>query len=268
MATKRNNRIFTGIEVPKNKEEMMSVFNGILDKELIKQEKSNKTQFNSLKKEIQIEMANKITELNDSNNVKLLQIEKEKDEEVKRLKEEKDAAIKELQKVAQVDTSNYVPLDLQITVSSNVDGTYILSENKGSIDYFIPFNDYKDTAILSYKELKTLNSYKVRNVADGMLAIIEAYTKDGAPFDLNKIYKNLGIDDLYNDKDRISPLEIDYVLSDECDINEFRHKLSNSGGMGEIVLEIASRLKKQGKFNNAIKMDIFRELFGNTNLFR
>lgn len=259
----RKNR-FDNIEIPQSKEEMAKLFDEMLAKEQKKLQSKHKRELNSFKKEIDKSIAEKISQVVISQQEEMDKITAEKDAEILKLQE------KQVHDVIPSSNSSteYIPLDLQVNVRSNVDGKYILSENKGSINYFIPFGDYGDTTTLTYKELKSLSAFKPRNVRDGMIAITGAYTPDGQGYDIDKVLKDLRIYDMYNDPNRVSPLEIDYILSNKCDLAEFRTKLSNSAGVGQIILEVASRMKKRGRFNDVRKIEIFRELFGDSTLFR
>ncbi len=216
------------------KENLSQMINDKLEKEIASQKRKNKKEYNILKKE---------------------------------LSENKDS----LKDVPSYQTnsvnSNYVPDSVQVRIKSNVDGKHLLMEHRGDKSYFIPFNDYEDIAQISFKQLRDLRAMKPSTLEGGLIAIVDAFTKDGEAFPINIIIKTLKLEKVYLDKTRFSPADIGYALSDECDIIEFRSKLTNSGVLQQTIYEIAEKLKKQGDFNDFKKISVFREIFAKPNLF-
>jgi len=190
---------------------------------------------------------------------------KKHEEEIARLKEElmaKDAELK-----SGKPKVKYVPENTKIRIKSNIGGTFIFQEDRGKTRAFINIAGYGQSIIISYAELELLRYSKQSFIRSGTISIDEVFSNEGIEFD--DVVKELKLDDMYLDKKKIDPRNIEEMFNDEITSDsDFGAKLNASPDMGEVLVEVANVLYKRGQFNNNTKMNLIRQKFGRPNLFK
>jgi uncharacterized small protein (DUF1192 family) len=159
-----------------------------------------------------------------------------------------------------------IPDDATIELRSNV-GKFILAENKGRTNVFIPFADFGSTARVRYDDLKVLYGAYPYFFRKGKLAITRIYCKDSR-ITINDLYKELGLESIYLDNNKVNPVDIEIYFTDKVSQTEFERLIKNSSEMGEIILETSHYLYRRAKFTDAIKMAYLKQVFRNPNLFK
>jgi hypothetical protein len=200
---------------------------------------------------------------------KLIQeaLEKQK----KELEKENSKKIKELEaQLAVKNTDNeilIVPNDAYIEIRQNIGGTLLLKENKGKIIVHIPLNKYRAVARISYEELNALYGAKPSLFTSGKAVITSVRCADKR-ITLQEVIKDLLLEDIYFNKDKVSPLNVEDIFTDKVSDREFERLVSNSTEIIETILEIAYILYRKGAFNNNSKMNYLRQLLARPNLFK
>jgi len=159
----------------------------------------------------------------------------------------------------------YVPDDTMIRISQNISGKFIISETRGS-NYFIELNGYGDSTTMAYKDLKNYHGRHHSFLNRGKLKITNVTSEDNS-IDFNDVIHDLNLQRIYDDESKISPLDIEYYLLEEDDLKEFSMKLRNSREILSTIVEISFILYKDNKFNDNSKMDVIRQLTGDSNLY-
>jgi hypothetical protein len=160
-----------------------------------------------------------------------------------------------------------IPDETQVEIRSNVCGKFILREDRGKANIFKPFAKYRDTARLSYEDLCLVYGAKPEFFRKGKLAIIKVFS-DNKKITLEHIYKDMGLEEIYLNKDRVNPVTIEEIFSDKVSEREFEKLITNSSDMSELILEVAIQLYRTARFNNSTKQAFLKQVFGNPNLFR
>ena len=160
-----------------------------------------------------------------------------------------------------------IPDETKVELKSNVEGTFILREDRGKANIFKPFAKYGDTTRVSYGDLNLIYGAKPEFFRKGKLAITRIYS-ESKKYTIEQVYRDLGLESVYLDENRVNPVTIESIFDDRCSEREFEKLVSNSPDMAELILEVAVHLYKAAKFNNSTKQAFLKQVFANPNLFR
>lgn len=160
----------------------------------------------------------------------------------------------------------FIPDNTKVRVQSNVDGKFLFTEDRGKIRVFVQLDNFEDSAVISYEELRTLYSSRPSFIRKGQIAITDVYSDED--IEIEDILKDLRLDNIYGCEDKIDPRYLKDLLTDKVDEKDFMSLINNTPEMAETVVEIAYILYRQGLFNDNAKMNFLRQIFRNQNLFK
>jgi len=185
---------------------------------------------------------------------------KEKDKEL----EEKNIELKE--NVKKKKEYKFIPDTTKIRLKSNIEGVFYFVNDKGRVPTFIKLNNFRDTVVVNYDELRVLVNSEKRFVQRGKIAIEEVYSES----DIGKedIIKDLRLDKVYFQENVIDPNDIEDIFTDKVSPKEFEELVKNSKDMAEAILEVAYVLYRKHQFNDNSKMNFLRQKFRNPRLFK
>ena len=159
----------------------------------------------------------------------------------------------------------YVPDGTIVRVVQNIDGGFIIGDNRGNSFYY-ELNGYGDSIVLDFKELKNYHGRHHGSLNKGKIKITSVSSPD-PEVGLGDVIEDLNLDGLYFGENNISPLDIEYYLLEEDDLSEFDTKLKNSKAIMGTIVEVSKLLHDQGKFNDNSKMNLIRLASGKHDLF-
>lgn len=195
------------------------------------------------------------------------QVESKYEDKIKELEDSLNNKNIELQEV----TTNkkkykFIPDNTKVRIQSNIDGKFLFTEDRGKIRVFIQLDNFEDSAVISYEELRTFYSSKPNFIRKGQIAITDVYS--GEDIDIEDILKDLRLDNIYGIEEKIDPRYLKDLLTDKVNEKDFMSLISNTKEMAETVVEVAYILYRKGQFNDNTKMNYLRQIFGNQNLFK
>ncbi len=197
------------------------------------------------------------------------QIEDKYENKINELKQSLDNKTIELEQVTITNTKKkykFIPDNTKIRIQSNVDGKFIFTEDRGKIRVFVQLDNFEDSAVISYEELRTMYSSKPNFIKKGQIAITDVYSDED--IEIEDILKDLRLDNIYDCKNKIDPRYIRDLLTDKVNEKDFMSLINNTPEMAETVVEIAYILYRQGLFNDNAKMNFLRQIYRNQNLFK
>jgi hypothetical protein len=181
---------------------------------------------------------------------------------------------KELEKKLAVKSNNdnnddvlIIPDNARIEIKQNISGTLLLKENKGKINIYISLNKYGATARMSYEEINALYGTSPSLFTSGKVAITKIQCMDKR-ITLEEVIKDMLLEDIYLNKNKVSPLNIEDIFMDKVSDRDFETLVSNSKEIIETIIDVANILYRIGKFNNNSKMNYLRQILARPNLFR
>lgn len=166
-----------------------------------------------------------------------------------------------------IDDFVIIPEEAKLELRTNVSGKFILREDRGKANIFIPFAGYRSTARISFGELRLVFGAKPDFFTKGKLAITRIYCENKS-ITLEDVYRDMGLENLYLEKDRVNPVNIETIFSDKITEREFEQLVNNSRDMSEVILEVANVLYRKGTFHNSTKQAYLKAVYHNQNLFR
>lgn len=161
----------------------------------------------------------------------------------------------------------FIPDNTKVRIKSNIGGLFTFSEDRGKIRVFFQIDGYGQSVIINYDELRIFYSSKPSFINKGNIAIVDVYSDNDITLD--DLVVDLKLDKLYNDKSKVSPIEIEDLFNDKITSDEeFERKINKSLHLQETITETAYVLYKQGLFNNFTKMSVMKQVYSKPNLFR
>ena len=161
----------------------------------------------------------------------------------------------------------FIPDNTKIRIQSNIGGLFIFSEDRGKVRVFFQIDNFGQSTIISYEELRIFLSSKPTFIRKGSIAIVDVYSD--ADIELEDVITDLRLDKIYYDENKISPMNIEDLFDDKLTSeSEFEKKLNYSTDMAQTVLEASYILYRRGLFSNNTKMNSIRQIFRNPNLFK
>lgn len=160
----------------------------------------------------------------------------------------------------------FIPDNTKIRIQSNVDGVFYFAEDRGKVRVFIQLDNFGDSAVISYEELRTFYSSKPNFIRKGKIAIIDVYSD--VDIEIEDILKDLRLENIYMDETKIDPRNVKDLITDNVNEKKFMELINNTPDMAETVVEIAYIFYRKGQFNDNAKMNFLRQIFRNQNLFK
>jgi len=160
----------------------------------------------------------------------------------------------------------FIPDYTKIRIQSNIDGKFLFTEDRGKVRVFIQLDNFEDSAVLSYEELRTFYSSKPNFIRKGQIAITAVYSDED--IDIEDVLKDLRLEGIYMNNDKIDPRNIKDLLTSKVNEKEFMNLINNTPEIAETVVEIAYIFYRKGQFNDNAKMNFLRQIFRNQNLFK
>lgn len=197
------------------------------------------------------------------------QVEDKYENKINELKQSLDNKTIELEQVTITNTKKkykFIPDNTKVRIQSNVDGKFLFTEDRGKIRVFVQLDNFEDSAVISYEELRTMYSSKPSFIKKGQIAITDVYSDED--IEIEDILKDLRLDNIYDCKNKIDPRYIRDLLTDKVNEKDFMSLINNTPEMAETVVEIAYILYRQGLFNDNAKMNFLRQIYRNQNLFK
>jgi hypothetical protein len=158
----------------------------------------------------------------------------------------------------------FIPDNTRIRIEQNIDGKFLISDNRGQ-NFFIELNGYKDSTTMAYKDLKNFYGRSHTFFTSGKLAITDVVSD--SEITLEDVIYDLNLQKTYYDEKRVSPVDVENLFYDDVTTVEFEKKLQNSLEIAETMLEVAYVLYKRGQFSDNAKMNVFRQILRNPQLF-
>jgi hypothetical protein len=165
-----------------------------------------------------------------------------------------------------IKNRKFVPDNTIIRLEQNVDGKFIIADTRGS-NYFIELNGYGDSTTMNFKDLKNYHGKHHSFLNKGKLRIVDVVSENG-DIDFEDVIQDLNLQRIYESEKKISPLDIEYYITEEESLNEFSEMVRNSTEILETIVEVASIHYDRGEFNDNAKMDVLRQVSGNYDLFK
>jgi len=159
-----------------------------------------------------------------------------------------------------------VPNDTLVILKSNVEGVFIINEQKGANPLFAKLPEYSYTINMTYKEVSMLVSSRNKFFTKGRIAVVEIISPDD-DVSYEDVIKALRLDAIYLDENKVNPAKIEDIFDKKCSTDKFRKLVENTPEMHDTVLEVAGKLFKDGKFNDNEKMNVIRQIYRNIHLF-
>jgi len=197
------------------------------------------------------------------------QVEDKYENKINELKQSLDNKTIELQQVATTNIKKkykFIPDNTKVRIQSNVDGKFLFTEDRGKIRVFVQLDNFEDSAVISYEELRTMYSSKPSFIKKGQIAITDVYSDED--IEIEDILKDLRLNNIYDCEGKIDPRYIKDLLTDKINEKDFMSLINNTPEMAETVVEIAYILYRQGLFNDNAKMNFLRQIYRNQNLFK
>jgi hypothetical protein len=154
--------------------------------------------------------------------------------------------------------------DTVVILKSNISGGFIFKEDRGKIRTFVRINDFDETYPIPYDEFNLLVTSGNIFLKSGKVAIIDVVSDD---IEVEDVINNCKLGDIYFDEKKISPANLQYLFSSDCDVKEFRSLVDNSIELHEAILETGYALFKRGQFSDNDKMNVLRQVFQKPSLF-
>lgn len=199
-----------------------------------------------------------------------IDIESKYETKIKELEESLNNKDNEINEIKETTVSKkkykFIPDNTKIRIQSNVDGVFYFAEDRGRVRVFIQLDNFGDSAVISYEELRTFYSSKPNFIRKGKIAIIDVYSD--IDIEIEDVLKDLRLENIYIDENKIDPRNVKDLITDKVNEKRFMELLNNTPDMAETVIEIAYIFYRKGQFNDNAKMNYLRQMFRNQNLFK
>jgi len=159
-----------------------------------------------------------------------------------------------------------IPNDLVIELTSNLNGGMTFADKKNKTNTYISFRGIDDTDDCSYADIKALQKQSPKMLEKAYMVITDVSSYEDTTFKVNDLIYNLNLDELYNGA--INPRDIGKFLT-STKYETFVNKLNQGDdNLMDVILERAVYMYKQGRFNDATKMNYLQSLFPSMKMFK
>ena len=160
-----------------------------------------------------------------------------------------------------------IPDSLKLEVVSNVISKFFLKDSEEHPTLNVVFGNYGDKQRITLEQLRSLRNNKPRILEGGMLAI-KRVVSEAKKYSIQDVYEELSLSDLYDANGHVTPLTIENLFDPILGYNEFSAKINERLEMYDVILELAYEKYRKGQFNDNAKMNYFRQVSNNQNLFK
>lgn len=165
------------------------------------------------------------------------------------------------------DEATDVPDSLKLEVTSNVISKFFLKDSEEHPMLNVVFANYGDKQRVTLEQLRSLKNRKPGILEGGMIAI-KRVISDAKKYSIQDVYEELSLTDLYDANGHVTPLTIEKLFDPNLGFNEFSAMINERLEMYDVVLELAYDKYRKGQFNDNGKMNYFRQISNNQNLFK
>jgi hypothetical protein len=131
----------------------------------------------------------------------------------------------------------------------------------------VVFGNYGDKQRITLEQLRSLRNNKPRILEGGMLAI-KRVVSEAKKYSIQDVYEELSLTNLYDANGHVTPLTIENLFAPNLDFNVFSAMINERLEMYDVILELAYDKYRKGQFNDNAKMNFFRQVSNNQNLFK
>jgi len=150
--------------------------------------------------------------------------------------------------------------DTEVIFMNNTNGNLFYKCPKTHFSY--DMHEYGDKDYITVEQLLIMNNTSKKMLKELWVLLIETVDED---VELDDVLKYLGLDSLYEEE--VSPDDIDGFILKSTD-SKFKNTLKNMNKILVVkVVERASALSKEGKFNSLTKIKVLREMTEIEDLF-
>ena len=159
-----------------------------------------------------------------------------------------------------------IPNDLVIELTSNLNGGMTFADKKNKTNTYISFRGIDDTDDCSYADIKAMQKQSPKMLEKAYMVITDVSSFEDPDFKVNDLIFNLNLNELYNGA--INPRDIGKFLT-STKYETFVNKLNQGDdNLMDVILERAVYMYKQGRFNDATKMNYLQSLFPSMKMFK
>ncbi len=176
---------------------------------------------------------------------------------------------KEVQKAPEKVEEDFqdIPDTLKLEVVSNVISKFFLKDSEEHPILNVVFGNYGDKQRITLEQLRSLRNNKPRILEGGMLAI-KRVVSEAKKYSIQDVYEELSLTNLYDANGHVTPLTIENLFAPNLDFNVFSAMINERLEMYDVILELAYDKYRKGQFNDNAKMNFFRQVSNNQNLFK
>jgi hypothetical protein len=160
-----------------------------------------------------------------------------------------------------------IPDSLKLEVVSNVISKFFLKDSEEHPTLNVVFGNYGDKQRITLEQLRSLRNNKPRILEGGMLAI-KRVVSEAKKYSIQDVYEELSLTSLYDANGHVTPLTIENLFAPNLDFNVFSAMINERLEMYDVILELAYDKYRKGQFNDNAKMNFFRQVSNNQNLFK
>lgn len=160
-----------------------------------------------------------------------------------------------------------IPDSLKLEVVSNVISKFFLKDSEEHPTLNVVFGNYGDKQRITLEQLRSLRNNKPRILEGGMLAI-KRVVSEAKKYSIQDVYEELSLTSLYDANGHVTPLTIENLFNPNLGYNEFSAMINERLEMYDVILELAYDKYRKGQFNDNAKMNYFRQVSNNQNLFK
>lgn len=160
-----------------------------------------------------------------------------------------------------------IPDSLKLEVVSNVISKFFLKDSEEHPTLNVVFGNYGDKQRITLEQLRSLRNNKPRILEGGMLAI-KRVVSEAKKYSIQDVYEELSLTSLYDANGHVTPLTIENLFNPNLGYNEFSAMINERLEMYDVILELAYDKYRKGQFNDNAKMNYFRQISNNQNLFK
>jgi len=176
---------------------------------------------------------------------------------------------KEVQKTSEKAEEDFqdIPDTLKLEVVSNVVSKFFLKDSEEHPTLNVVFGNYGDKQRITLEQLRSLRNNKPKIIEGGMIAI-KRVVSEAKKYSIQDVYEELSLTNLYDANGHLTPLTIENLFAPNLDFNVFSAMINERLEMYDVVLELAYDKYRKGQFNDNAKMNFFRQVSNNQNLFK
>lgn len=165
------------------------------------------------------------------------------------------------------DETTDLPDSLKLEVVSNVISKFFLKDSEEHPTLNVVFGNYGDKQRITLEQLRSLRNNKPRILEGGMIAI-KRVVSEAKKYSIQDVYEELSLTNLYDANGHVTPLTIENLFNPNIGYNEFSAMINERLEMYDVILELAYDKYRKGQFNDNAKMNYFRQISNNQNLFK